>query len=245
MKKFNLLLMSFSVIASAICMQSCLDDDNGNDLAYPTALVTVKPNSDNSSFYMQLNDSATLIASNMKVSPFGNKEVRALVNYTMLDTKSSHYSHAVTVNWIDSILTKQTAPNLGSKNESVYGNDPVAIVNDWVTIAEDGYLTLRFRTKWSNGIKHFVNLVPSNDEEDPYRLTFYHNANKDVNGQMGDGIVAFRLSSLPDTQGKTVNLTLVWNSFSGVKTATFKYCTRKATNAGADIATGSYAKDIR
>ena len=32
---------------------------------------------------------------------------------------------------------------------------------------------------------------------------------------------------LPDTQGKTVDLTLKWQSFSGMKSVTFKYKSRK------------------
>lgn len=32
----------------------------------------------------------------------------------------------------------------------MYGTDPVDMINDWVTIAEDGYLTLRFRTMWGD-----------------------------------------------------------------------------------------------
>ncbi|MBR6849499.1 MAG: hypothetical protein IKM88_04605, partial [Lachnospiraceae bacterium] len=39
----------------------------------------------------------------------------------------------------------------------------------------------------------------------------------------GDALVAFRLSDLPDTHGETVDLTLEWQSFSGRRTAKFKY----------------------
>ena len=91
----------------------------------------------------------TLLPTNMSSSPFGDKEVRALVNYNEVSESGGRYDKAVQVNWIDSILTKSIAPDLGSENDVVYGTDPVEIVNDWVTIAEDGYLTLRFRT---NGV---------------------------------------------------------------------------------------------
>ena len=65
-----------------------------------------------------------------------------------MDEPAKQYDKAVRVNWIDSIATKPMAPNLGDKNKDEYGDDPVEIVRDWVTIAEDGYLTLRFRTYW-------------------------------------------------------------------------------------------------
>ena len=73
---------------------------------------------------------------------------------------------------------------------------------------------------------HRINLVASTDPEDPYKVTLYHDAAGDHLGSEGDAMVAFRLTGLPDTQGETVDLTLEWNSFSGKKTAKFKYCTR-------------------
>ena len=233
MKKMNLILAGLALMATTFAFQSCSNDDDDNyNIVYPNALVTVKPNADNSQFYMQLDDSTTLVPTNMKTSPFGKKEVRALVNYSKSNKDAGHYSHAVFVNWLDSILTKPMAENFNAEqNLKTYGSDAVEIVNDWVTIAEDGYLTLRFRTRWGNGTKHYVNLVRRTDANTPYLLTFYHDAKGDVNGRAGDALVAFRLDELPDTEGKTVDLTLEWKSYSGTKTAKFKYCTRKATNA--------------
>ena len=100
---------ALAMVITSTTMQSCLNDDDNNSINYPNALVTVKTNTDNSSFYMQLNDSITLLPTNMKTSPFGNKEVRALVNYSSTEGDSKHYSHAVTINWIDSILTKKNS----------------------------------------------------------------------------------------------------------------------------------------
>ena len=133
----------------------------------------------------------------------------------------------VNINWLDSIRTKAMVKNMGDDNVKAYGNDPVEIVNDWVSIAEDGYLTLRFRTRWSKGPKHMLNLVATPTKEYPYKVTLYHNAYGDLFGQMGDGLVAFRLAGLPDTGKKYVWLTVEWYSFSGKKMAKFKYATRK------------------
>jgi hypothetical protein len=228
MKVLRFLLMTASAICITMAFQSCLDDDNTNwDLVYPNALVTVKPVHGNSSFFMQLDDSTTLFPTNMASSPFGNKEVRALVNYTEMNEPSEGYDKAVHINWIDSILTKSIAPNLGEDNDNIYGTDPVEIINDWVTIAEDGYLTLRFRITYGDRSKaHFVNLLASTNPENPYEVEFRHNAYGDTYGIQGDGLVAFNLNSLPDTQGKTVKLKLKWKSFSGDKSAEFNFCTR-------------------
>lgn len=242
MKKFlglNKMLVSVSILASAVMFPSCLDDDDNDYYNYtvPNALVTVKPLADNS-FYMQLDDSTTLKPVNMKNAPYGEKEVRALANLSPIESSGREYDKEVHVNWIDSILTKPIAGDLGDKNDEFYGTDPVEIIDDWVTIAEDGYLTLRFRTKWGDRSKaHFVNLLMGKDAENPYEVEFRHNAFGDTYGETGDGLVAFKLDALPDTEGKTVKLTLKWKSFSGEKTAEFDYCTRKATPAsGASIA---------
>lgn len=225
------------ILLGALLLPSCLDDDNSDwNKLYPNALVTVKHSSDETVF-LQLDDKMTLLPVNLKSSPFGSKEVRALVNYEEVDDSAKEYDQAVRVNWIDSIRTKPMAPNLGDKNDEKYGDDPVEIVNDWVTIAEDGYLTLRFRTLWGyQRIVHYVNLIPTNNPDNPYEVEFRHDANGDYADRRGDGLVAFKLDKLPDTKGKTVKLKLIWKSFSGEKSAEFDYRTRAATPASASIA---------
>lgn len=236
MKTLKLLLMATGVLFTSLTFQSCLDDDDYNyGYLTPNALVTVKPVSDNS-FFLQLDDTTTLLPVNIASSPYGNKEVRALVNCREVNEPAEGYSKAVYVNWIDSILTKQIAPDLGVENDSVYGTDPVDMIRDWVTIAEDGYLTLRFRTNWGDRNKaHFVNLLASQDPANPYEVEFWHNAYGDVYGVEGDGLVAFNLGSLPDTEGKTVKLKLKWKSPVGDKSVEFDYCTRKATPGKSSI----------
>lgn len=221
--------MTVSVICVALAFQSCLDDDDTDwDLRYPNALVTVKPISGNA-FFLQLDDNTTLLPTNMTSSPFGTKEVRALVNYKEVDKPSEGYSKAIYINWIDSLLTKAIAPDLGAENDEIYGTNPVEIVNDWVTIAEDGYLTLRFRTIFGDaGKAHFVNLLASTDPAKPYEVEFRHNAYGDIHGRKADGLVAFNLNSLPDTQGQTVKLKLKWKSFSGDKSFEFDYASRRS-----------------
>ena len=231
MKKIATALLSVWLLATAATLQSCDNDDDDYYIypyARPTAIVTVKPNADNSSFYLQVDDSTTLIPTNMKVSPFGNKEVRALVNCTPTENPTAHQGQTVTINWIDSILTKPTVANLAEKNDSAYGNDPVEIVNSFETVAEDGYLTLRFRTRWASGRPHRVNLVHRTDVNTPYLLQFYHDAAPaSAAGPVADGLVAFRLDSTFNEPDTTINITLQWNSYSGTKTHTFKYKPRK------------------
>ena len=234
--KIKHFLFAMGILFGFLLFPSCLDDDNSDwNKLYPNALVTVKHANDETVF-LQLDDKTTLLPVNLKSSPFGSKEVRALVNYENVDDPSHEYDKAVHVNWIDSIRTKPMAPNLGDKNEEEYGNDPVEIVSDWVTVAEDGYLTLRFRTLWGyQRIVHYVNLIPSNNPENPYEVEFLHDANGDYADRRGDGLVAFKLDKLPDTKGKTVKLKLKWKSFSGEKSVEFDYQTRAATSASSAI----------
>ncbi len=231
----------FGLVAAIMLVSSFSACDNDDTYiwyydAVPNALVTVKP-VDGDGFYMQLDDSTTLHPVNMSVSPYGDKEVRALVNYAYVRSDENDYekrSFKVNVNWIDSILTKPAVPYPADGDVSEYGEDPIEIVRDWVNIAEDGYLTLRFRTRWgNNGVVHFVNLLTGVNPDDPYEVEFRHNAYGDVNGTPGDALVAFRLSDLPDTNGKTVKLTLKYKSFSGEKSIRFDYCSRKAMAAEA------------
>ena len=227
--KFKHLIISVGALFGALFLASCDDDGTDPSLLYPNALVTVKEAADETVFF-QLDENTTLLPVNITSHPYNSKEVRALVNYKELDDPSQDYDKAVHVNWIDSIRTKPMAPNMGDQNDDEYGNDPVEIVNDWVTIAEDGYLTLRFRTIWgSRGITHFVNLIPTNNPENPYEVEFRHDANGDVTGRIGDGLVAFKLDDLPDTEGETVKLKLIWKSFNTTKSAEFDYRTSAST----------------
>ena len=133
--------------------------------------------------------------------------------------------------------------DLGSQDDAVYGNDPVEIVKDWVTIVEDGYLTLRFRTVWGGDRTkiHYVNLLAGQNPNDPYEIEFRQNASGDVYGTMADAIVAFKLDKLPDTKGSTVKLKLKWKSFTGDKTAEFDYCSGTSLPAKS---TPSYVKNV-
>lgn len=223
---------AFIMLASVTLFQSCLNNESHQ---YVNAIVTVKPLDGNKAFYMQLDDSTTLWPDNLAKSPFGDKEVRALVIYEVLDSAKDGYDQSVLLSSIDSVLTKKTVVTMGDKeaDNAKYGNDPVEIVNDFTTVVEDGYLTLRFRVEMGMGnTTHLMNLVTGTNPENPYEVVFHH---KIENGDMasgmyppmyGDGIVAFRLNSLPDTKGEKVKLTVKWNSFQGEKSHDFTYCTR-------------------
>lgn len=217
-RKFFIGLLGIIAVAATFC--SCDDDDDYPNLRYPTALVTVRPSSDGS-FVMQLDNSTTLYPTNITKAPYGDKEVRALVNFTDGGTASDG-RREVYVNWIDSVRTKLPVADLGEENDSVYGNDPIEIVKDWVTVAEDGYLTLRIRTRWgASGKVHYLNLLSGSNADDPFEMELRHDADGDTIGQWGDALIAFNLNDLPRTDGDNVKLKLSWMSFTGKKSTEF------------------------
>ena len=243
MTRQNLL---FSIVGVVVLMMlpSCTNDDGSAELLRPTALVTVCPNADGS-FIMQLDDETQLVPTNLKTSPFGTKEVRALVNYTETNVSPQDtWVRNVEVNWLDSIRTKLPVETLGEQDAAKYGNDPVEIIQDWVTVAEDGYLTLRIRTLW--GTPHatrVLNLVTGTNPKNPYELELRHDAKGDRNGRWGDALIAFNLNKLPGANAGNVKIKLKWMSFTGEKSAEFEIKMRPLKQ-GIDVDNIRYTKGI-
>lgn len=210
--KFNLIGLT---IASCMVLPSCSDWDDDSSQPYSCALVTVKSTDDNKTF-MQLDEQTTLFPKNLSSQLYEGKEVRALVGYDELDVETPGFTKTVKVNWIDSIRTKEMINLPENSPIEKYGSDPVEVINDWVTIVEDGYLTLRLRARWGNiGKVHYFNLIGNVNPDDPFEVELRHNANDDVHGEVGDALIAFRLSSLPENYPADQKLTLKWKSFDG------------------------------
>lgn len=213
----------FALALACLALQSCLSDDHDSSAGYPNALVTVKATPDHKT-YFQLDESTTLYPENIKTQLYDGKQVRALLNFEVVDTQTPGFTKTVRVNWIDSIRTKDMVLLSDKVTEQTLGNDPLEIVRDWVTIAEDGYLTLCIRTLWGDPNKvHYVNLLGGVNPENPFEVELRHNASGDVYGTPGDALIAFRLNDIPAEYPAGQVLTVKWKAFSGeTKTATFK-----------------------
>ena len=220
MTKLRFFSLAAAFTLSALALTSC--DDNDCDWDYsrlPTALVTVYP--EETGFFLQLDDRTRLVPTNMTASPYGDKVVRALVNFTEQE-KTGDDVRNVHINWIDSIRTKKPVVSVGEEDNAVYGNDPVEIIRDWVTVAEDGFLTLRFRTIWGGTQTHVVNLLSGVNPDNPLEFTLKHNAAGDTMGSMGDALIAFDLNDILKEHEDEVTIKLNWTSFSGPKSTEFK-----------------------
>ena len=232
MKTKTFLLLLVSSLMLVVGLTSCENDDYRE----PTynGLVTIRY-TESDVLYFQLDDVRTLYPVNIGNSKLWKDGQRALINFQVVDEDDKGFTDAVYVNWIERVLTKSMVESKGVENDSLYGKDPVEIVRDWVTVVEDGYLTLRFRTYWSGGVTHTVNLLAGVNPDNPYEVEFRHNANGDLNYYVEDGLVSFDLSKLPDTEGRTVKLTLKWMSFSGPKSVEFDYCTSRASGGRLNV----------
>ena len=227
MKRTKVYFLTVAALAS-LSLHSCNDTDEYYlaDI-YPNALVTVKT-ADDGSIFLQLDDATTLQPANITAHPFDGKEVRAFTNYRTKEMLSGFYNELVHVNWIDSLRTKSTVPFVENENDELYGSAPMEVVDDWITVVEDGYLTLHLLMPWCDPSRqHRINLVTGVNPDDPYEVELRHDPAGDGDSRLSDAYIAFRLDALPDTEGETVKLRLVWKSHRGNRSAEFDYRTRE------------------
>ena len=139
----------------------------------------------------------------------------------MLSDSIPGFSHGIKINWIENILTKNISPYRGAENDSIYGTDPVKII---AMNIGDGYLNIRFAANFGNtGVKHLISLIQDQEVNTPYALELRHQAYGDNALYAAEGLVAFDLSSLLNTGGQTVELTIKVNTFEGEKSYKLAY----------------------
>ena len=225
MKLFKFLFNATVVCLTSLVFYSCLDDNDGYSLGdlYKPEVVTLVPISE-TAFYFRLDDGATFWPVNQHGYKVPKEETRVLLNFTILGDSIDKYSHAIKINRIDYILTKQMAEDKGEENDSVYGTDPVRIIGMWVG---DGYLNVYFEAIWGGKEKHFINLLNPNPEK-PYDLEFRHNAFNDPKVYRATSIVAFDISSMDIEEGtESIELNVTVKDFDGEKTHKVKYTPNK------------------
>ena len=125
----------------------------------------------------------------------------------------------------DAILVEWASPlDVGviSYAKDALKGDPVAIVTDWITCLEDGFLTLHYSVPSKGKAQHTFALYPGATSYE-YRLV--HDAHGDVDGDLTDGIVCFDVAALlPETGEKAVTLSLQYLNIDNTwKTLTVEY----------------------
>ncbi len=236
MNRKNIIICTLAILSAAGCLPK-----EENNLQYVISTVTVKP-MDNGQCYFKSTDSTALVAANYSKYPFDSSpEKRVVISYTTDFTPSKaaipgfHRTYDINLLEMDTLYTKRPVVSLGSAEEDdkAFGNDPLSIYFDGVfppTSLEDGYLTISFSFLLTGLIAHEVNLVTGVNPEDPYEVEFRHNAYGDLNYSQVPNTITFPLQMLPDTEGKTVDITLKWNSFVTGKTESVKFPYRSRTD---------------
>lgn len=209
--------MIIGIGLSTSLFYSCLDDDGYSLGKFWIETATVVP-LEGKSYYLRLDDGTTL----WPAAPIGyyyepKENQRALVNFTILSDSAGGYDHWIKVNRIDNYLTKEIAENLGAKNDSIYGKDPVGVASMWVG---DNYLNVYLKAYFGGVKKHFINLIPSEEEGVDYELR--HHAYDDPSpGYLRGNLVAFKLPELiaPDTSlsSDSVTISIKVKTFDGDK----------------------------
>ena len=203
--------IALSMFVVALGLTSCSDD--GSPQQYYPAVVTCKTDQATKHAYLQVTKNETFYPENVSDQLFGGKEVRAY-SYVKVDNKKKTpgYTYTGTIAAIDSIRTKEVVTKTAGFDPKKYGEDPIDVVNDWTSIAEDGYLTLRVRSLWNMAPIHYVNLIW--DPEKATEFELLHDACGDTQGVPRDGLIAFRLPQLPLG---AKHITVHWKSLDGTQ----------------------------
>ena len=224
MKTLKIFYACTGILLLSLTFNSCdMDDDAYYSLDDMwLSIATARPLSENT-FYFTLDDSTSLWpAAPVHIYYQPDRPQRVQINYTILGDNFNGYDHAIKLNRVDTILTKQIAENKGEANDAVYGNDPVKIVAIWVG---DGFLNIHFKAYFSGQFKHAVNLIrdeTADGQATSCKVEFRHNAFKDESSRLTNAFVAFDLSGI-DTHRKDVTLTIKVNTFDGIKEFEKKY----------------------
>lgn len=222
----NTLHKMWLLLLTVMAMVSCSMADFGESPSDATeavyheymAIFTVRQSAEGV-VYFQVNDSTRLYPRAWDV-PFAGVG-KMIGQITIHNQQFGNYGYITDVAWWDTV-------EKGSVVASAGMGDPVDVLTDWMTSAEDGFLTVHYSTRWgARTIGHTLSLVLSGNPFDPYEVRLVHNRNGDAPDEEGDALVCFDLNGLPDTGGKYVDLTLKWLDSEGKDAAAkFKYKTR-------------------
>ena len=243
MKRIDLLLLPCVLQLFFACTKAyepvfesdAADGERAVTASATLAVATVKK--DAAGVYLQIDDQVAAEVINPEILDF-KEDARCMLRYRIVSrTANPPRSLVVYVDWIEAIHTFDLSVVSGeagyySGNVKSDTQAPLEIhMDSWMTVLEDGYLTLHYSVMSSGEKAHRFELVQGLNPADPYELHLFHYQNGDSASYLEEGIVAFRLTALPDTKGATVPLTLKYlslnDSAKGEASVRFDYRTRK------------------
>lgn len=222
MKTLKSFLLVAGLLLSSLTFYSCLDDDDFSLDKYILDIVSVKSNG--GAPYFRADDGTTLWpAAGYYPEGLLKDGQRVFLNFTLLGDSSKgavNFDYYIRVNDIDTVFTKSLSEDLGAKNDSVYGTNPVDVKRLYTG---NGHLTLLFGADFGGSQKHFINLIQIKDDKNPYLLEFRHHAMNDPAISRLDKWVCFNLNQLAIQDSTPVKLTVRVHTFNGPKEYTLEY----------------------
>ena len=171
------------------------------------AIVTAKKDSQGA-WYLYVTPTYSVYPINTDMITFSG-ETRATAQFVVTDVREGRtYVKLVA---IDAIETKA----LNLTDDPSFGGDRLDVVDDWRTMVEDGYLSVRFSTYWGKNAKYHDLRLFRLAGDDPYAVIIRQDSGGDAVNYKGDALVAFTLDGLPSTGGESVTLTLYYDSLDG------------------------------
>lgn len=130
---------------------------------------------------------------------FPSEPYRTVIEYADVKKESNPERHYIYIFWLEPIETGKIIKS--EKEASTAGSDPIGIVNDEFTSAEDGFLTIHYKINTSGNIRHGFSLAPVSSKN-PYELVLLHDARGDAPVYSEEGLVAFPLQWLSPVNEK-------------------------------------------
>ena len=233
---------TIAIACIALATFTSCDKKDAKDYLYGKATCTLKPLADGT-YYMKVDEQTAFVNLNTPMNKYpwkDTRERRAYITY-MMDPADKvdpvpgfEKTQGVYVEFFDTLVVKNPVV-FNAENDDKYGKDPIGLIVDKNafprTCVEDGYLSVSMSIPFASeyGALHDINIVYGQNAEDPYELELRHNAHGNLGPYAITQICDFRLKDLPSTEGKTVKLTLKWNSMVSGKQESiqFDYCSRE------------------
>ncbi len=193
-------------------------DNVGPEKSY-TAIVTVKQN-EKGAIYFQLDENKRLFPQNYEHPFTGLRRVICELQETD--------GNRCRILWMEFLEQEIMTSGMISGPDSApyddpppggpydFPQDPLDILEDWMTSVEDGFLTLHYSTWWGDGsVAHAFLLIRGTNPEDPYEVVLSHDRKSDASLEKADALICFDINDLPSTEGQYVNLRLKWIDCEG------------------------------
>ncbi len=138
----------------------------------------------------------------------------AAADYELTGEATGSFDYKVRIRWIVPIEVNGISTQ--NQNQKYRPSDPVEILVGEPSPSRiyDGYLVLRYEIESSGKVPHAFYLVPRSVDGSPFDLMFLHDKQQDMDGKRVQGLVAFRLGTLPKPGEKQL-LKVSYTGFDG------------------------------